>query len=119
MLRINKKYNFIDEVNWFLIKLEDDDVSMSTVSDETMRELMIVKNKYSLRDNIIISLLVDTGIRRTKLVMIKVKNIDFKNNYILLEHTKNKKKRLCFFTDETSVLLKEYVYNLNTKYLKY
>ncbi len=117
MLRINMKYGYIQEIKLDIQKLTDDDTSMDIVPDEVMQELVRIKGKYSLRDNIMISILIDTGIRRTELVKIKIKNIDFKINCILLEHTKNKKKRFCFFTEQTAELLQEYLVNNEKLYL--
>ncbi len=121
MLRINLKYGYIDKMYLDVNKLEFDEARYEIVDDDddddTLRRLIEIKATYPLQQNCILSLLIETGIRRTELVMLKHKNIDYSNNSILLEHTKNKKHRHCFFTDKTALLLKEQVEQCKTEYL--
>lgn len=58
---------------------------------------------------IIIKLLLETGSRISELLDIKLKNIDFKNNCVKLEHTKRHKQRYVFFTEPTKIQLKNYI----------
>lgn len=53
-----------------------------------------------LQNQIIILLLISTGIRRTKLTKILIKNINIENKTILLTHTKTHKNRYSYIHDD-------------------
>lgn len=72
----------------------------------------INSDNISLKNKLIVMLLIDTGIRRSEVVSIKVKNINFSNNTIYLDVTKSKRSRVVPFTNATSVLLKKYIESL-------
>ena len=79
----------------------------------------IRKYAYSLNPDIlnnlmhqaVILLLMETGVRRTELIKIEKKNINLKENEILLTHTKSKVDRVVYFKKSTipiiELLLKE------------
>ncbi|MDE7213148.1 MAG: site-specific integrase, partial [Anaeroplasmataceae bacterium] len=53
----------------------------------------------SVRNQVLVSMLLQTGVRRTEICNIKVTNVDLKNNWIYLEHTKTNSPRYIFFDD--------------------
>ena len=75
---------------------------------ETMLEVPDTFKNNSLRDKLIIEILYSTGIRVSELVNIKVKDIDFYNNQILILGTGNK-ERYVIFGNTLKDMLKEYI----------
>ena len=85
----------------------------------TLKELDLVnKNIESLKfqNQVIILLLMNTGIRRTELTNILIENIDFKNNIIFLSKTKTNKTRNAYFNNELNAAIKQLSMS-NKKYL--
>ena len=75
---------------------------------ETMLEVPDTFKNNSLRDKLIIEILYSTGIRVSELVNIKVKDIDFYNNQILILG-KGNKERYVIFCNTLKDMLKEYI----------
>ena len=75
---------------------------------ETMLEVPDTFKNNSLRDKLIIEILYSTGIRVSELVNIKVKDIDFYNNQILILG-KGNKERYVIFGNTLKDMLKEYI----------
>ena len=75
---------------------------------ETMLEVPDTFKNNSLRDKLIIEILYSTGIRISELVNIKVKDIDFYNNQILILG-KGNKERYVIFGNTLKDMLKEYI----------
>ena len=96
---IDKSYNYIDEDNMIYI----------------INHLLSLPDTFrNIRNRMIIFLFIDTGARLSEVTNILVKNIDFKYNAILLEHTKVKKQRIVYFSDYTSNHIKKYLEITNT-----
>lgn len=65
------------------------------------------KEKEALRNLVLFKLILDTGLRISELLALKVKDIEFELNTIVAKVTKTKRDRYVFFTDHTKrVLLK-------------
>ena len=75
---------------------------------ETMLEVPDTFKNNSLRDKLIIEILYSTGIRVSELVNIKVKDIDFYNNQILILG-KGNKERYVIFGNTLKDMLKVYI----------
>lgn len=75
---------------------------------ETMLEVPDTFKNNSLRDKLIIEILYSTGIRVSELVNIKLKDIDFYNNQILILG-KGNKERYVIFGNTLKDMLKEYI----------
>lgn len=119
------KFNNIDNEIFNVAKLKEDKTTFTALSKFELNTLVVYLNrsKMKLQNRLLIFLLVDTGMRVNELLNIKVQNINFSNNTILLETTKNKISRFVPFTDATAVLLKEYLFtcsaSINLFNLKY
>ncbi len=100
-------------------KLKEDKNTFSALTNEELNRLntYLNSNLISIQNKLIIMLLIDTGIRLSEIVGIKVKNINFMNNTIFLDITKTKKSRIVPFTETTSFLLKKYVETINSERL--
>lgn len=69
----------------------------------------------SLRDRAMIEVLLSTGIRVSELTSLKLKDINFDNNSICVEHGKGDKERTVFTTDVCIARLNEYLNNRSEK----
>lgn len=70
-----------------------------------------------IKENIAIRLLCETGVRRSELLNIQVKNIDLKNRAIYLEKTKGGIPRVVFFSKSTAEKISGYTKALDGEYL--
>lgn len=95
-------------------QLKVDRPPVDFVTDEEFAKLLKNLDKSSTveyRDGVLIQFLLDTGCRIGETLMIKKEDIDFSKNRIYLpwEHTKGKKARYVFFSDEMRKTLKAYL----------
>lgn len=98
-------------------KLKEIDTTFNVLTLSDCHKLIDYINTSSLitKNKAILSLFLDSGIRLNELVNIKRKNVDFKENSILLETTKTNINRYIFFTSRTLEFLKiVYEFNKNT-----
>ena len=72
-------------------------------------------NYFGKRNYLLLMLLYDTGVRVSELINIKLNNIDFANRSIKIIG-KGDKERLVYFTDETLILIDDYIKNIYNKY---
>lgn len=84
------------------------------ITDTQFRMLLKVfdLSKYvEYRDYVITNILMDTGMRITECLLIKVEDIDLMKRLIFLpgENTKGKKDRIVYFSNEMSLLLKRWL----------
>jgi site-specific recombinase XerD len=80
--------------------------------EEYDRMLLYFRGRYdyiSLRDELIIRLLWDTGCRVSELCSIDLDDIDIQAQYTFIENRKNKRMRRVFWSDETADVMKKYV----------
>lgn len=91
------KFEYMDEFKISLIKAEKK--IKQTYSDSELKLLIKKPNlkKCSFteyRDWVIINYLLSTGNRASTVINVKIKDIDFENNIIIMEKTKNKKQQM-------------------------
>lgn len=114
------KYNEIDSDFLKIKKLKEEFVTFGCVDPTTLKRIIKeILPQQNLQCQLIVRLLLDTGVRANELVNIKIKNIDLDNRNILLEKTKTGKIRKVFFTDFTKQLLMKYLINNKHEYLFY
>jgi site-specific recombinase XerD len=70
----------------------------------------------NLRNKVIVYLLLDTGMRLSELVNLKIENINTSNKQIVLTYTKTHRDRTVFVSEKTTKILTEYINLLNRKY---
>ncbi|BCU70775.1 site-specific tyrosine recombinase/integron integrase [Stygiolobus caldivivus] len=70
---------------------------------------VLMKNLRRTRDKLIISLLLDTGLRAKELLSVKVSDVNLSNRSIVVRNTKNGETRVVFFTEKTAKLLLVYL----------
>lgn len=97
-------------------KLKQEVNRFDIIPIETLKEMMdLLINKMSserpqvLTWKLICFLLLDTGMRQSELLEIKIKNIDLKNNRIKLTSTKTKITRYAFISKLSKPYLEKYI----------
>lgn len=80
--------------------LEDDQERFKILEIEDLNYIIKNLNKFNVEQQLIFRLILITGIRRTELCYVELKNIDFENKTIYLSRTKNHKPRYIFFDDD-------------------
>lgn len=117
-LKILVKKGFIDYPEDLIIeKLKADDERFKIIPKQDMNRLIEYTEFMHPNSRLLIFLLISTGARREEIVNIKNKNINFSDNSIYLEHTKNGKNRYVFVDDRTIEEIKKH--QINTEYLLY
>ena len=93
-------------------KLPDDTTSFRALNDTVLNRLLSFLRTLDINVSnnlswvLSIYLMLDTGVRMNELLNIKTKNVDMLSNSIILETTKNNKKRVVFFDVLSKELLK-------------
>lgn len=106
-----------------LKKLPDDTKSFKRIYHEDLKLIIqyVKKMNYSKNSLVyrtMIFLLLDSGIRITELINIKIENIDFTRERILLDYTKNRKQRNAPFSQFSKRYIKLLIEaNPNKEYL--
>lgn len=122
MLNRCAELELIDEPKYTFHKLKEQEAKIEIIKPEDIMKIMDNLENMKLEHQVIILLLISTGIRRNELVNIKIKNINFKEKSIYLQHTKSGKPRYCFFANKLECLLlqlinKNRVKNPDNEYL--
>lgn len=117
---INKDISFILKFK----KLKESPKHYQTIQDDDMHKLIdyynnMPQNTYlHYRNKIIIGMCLQSGLRRTELIHLKIDNINFDEDSIYLEYTKSGNSRKAYFIKEFSNLIKDYIIKYpNRKYL--
>lgn len=102
---------YIKETIVFNRVIEQEEIKEIYTIDELEKLLKRPKTKsFSLyRTWVIINTLVGTGIRSKELRELKIKNVDLKNQIIILDHTKNREGRLLPVSSSLYLVLQEYL----------
>jgi len=117
---LNKYIRFIssvlkDELDIILKfkKLRQDRKIPQVLDEITIHKVFRYLDKFNIpehqRNKVMFSLLLDTGLRISELINVKVNDINFQQNMILVKHTKIKSERIVLFTNETKKLLNDYI----------
>lgn len=118
---INKRVSLLKRLlNYFNVKYDNvkklrEEINTFAYLTITEIELLvnhikITLNKYdkkSIRNALILLVLVDTGIRLNELMHLTKNDYNAKKGYLLIKRTKNKKQRIVYLSDYTNILLKD------------
>ncbi len=113
---INQLYKYTGSV-FYIKRLKTDTVRYEALTLEEVKQIVEYSKSLSLDNQLIISLLVDTGMRLNELLNIEVVNIDLERSRILLTTTKTGKPRYVFYSKLTRFNLELKVKNLRFKRL--
>lgn len=115
---IFKVNNDLEYINYNPIanikKLREATPDIEIISKSNQQKILLylegLPNDYHyIRKKVCLLLLKDTGVRINELLHLKTSNIDVDNNTIFLDYTKTNDTRYVFFSEETKVVLKEYL----------
>ncbi|MCM1131690.1 MAG: site-specific integrase [Roseburia sp.] len=105
MLKRTAEADLITQPVYKFQKLKESTVKIETIKPEDVKKILAQIDSMKLEHQVIIYLLLSTGIRRNELVNIKMQNINFRNKSIYLEFTKSGKPRYCYFGEKLEILL--------------
>ncbi len=97
MLRRTAEAGLITQPEFKFQKLKETPAKIETIKPEDVKKILSQIDSMKLEHQVIIYLLLSTGIRRNEVVNIKMQNINFKNKSIYLDFTKSGKPRYCYF----------------------
>lgn len=92
-------------------KLKDDTESFRALSEDEFNQMLNyiksldINKSNNLSWSLAVCLFLDTGVRLSELLDLRFKNVDLDHDIILLDHTKNGKKRYAFFDTLSKDLL--------------
>lgn len=107
--------NIISNVEFSYKKIKETKTKIEIVKNDDMKKIINYLPNMTLSHQVIILLIISTGLRRNEVVNIKVSNINFKENSIFLDFTKNGKSRYCYFNNRTAELMKQLIERNNCK----
>lgn len=88
-------------------KLPEKQPNIEIIDEKDLIRIIDYSNSnFNTSKRLLIYLLLETGIRRREISLIKRCNINLEDNYIFLEDTKNKKPGYIYFSNTTKELLK-------------
>lgn len=115
MLKRTAEAGLITKPEYKFKKLKETKAKIEIIEKEDIKKILAQIDTMKLSHQIIIYILLSTGIRRNEVVNIKMQNINFKNKSIYLEHTKSGKPRYCYFGEKLEELLKLQIEKNNTE----
>ncbi len=94
-------------------KLREEKKIRQVLSELTIRKVFKYLDSLTIdeakRNKLMFLMLLDTGLRISELLSIKVKNIDFHENMILVTKTKTREHRYVMMTERTKMLLSQFI----------
>lgn len=106
---------YIDDVLFKVKKLKVPEKRLNTITNENQLVIFNNLSKFSLKDQLIICILFDSGIRRNELANIKLENIDLITCSMYLTVTKTGVPRIAFFTKTCKNILLDYLKQYHPK----
>lgn len=103
------KFNNIKSDIFEIKKFKEKFTTFGVLNADERLKLKSILNDLSLRDNLMIRLFYDTGIRLNEMLHLKVDEIDLLFRVIHLTTTKTNSPRKVFFSAETKKILDEYL----------
>lgn len=95
--------------------LKEETSKIEIIKKPNLIRILDYSKTLSNQSELIIRLLISTGIRTTELTFIKKENIDLNSNSIYLEYTKSGEPRYIFFDEYTKNLIIEAISSENKK----
>ena len=118
MIKYLEDNELIEPVNLKIKKLKEVQANIELIELEDIKKILKYLETKKIQYQLIFKLIISTGIRRTELINIKRKNIDFINNTIFLDHTKTGHTRFIYIDENIKELIKyEIKYKPSSNYL--
>lgn len=109
MLKRTAKVDLITMPRYEFQKLKETPAKIEVIQKDDIMKILSQIDTMKLSHQIILYLLISTGIRRNEIVNIKTQNINFKHKTIYLEFTKSGKPRYCYFGAKLEALIKKQI----------
>ena len=91
----------------YLARLRTRGECRQLISVEDMR--LLISSIHDILDQALIMVLAKTGMRRGELLLMKVENLDFRNNIIWIPETAKRTNRTAFIDGELAAVLRKYL----------
>ncbi|HQC30312.1 MAG TPA: tyrosine-type recombinase/integrase [Acholeplasmataceae bacterium] len=108
LISINQLFKYYN-INQRFELFKNDSVRFKSFTTNELAKIMNYLKHLNIENQLIITLLLETGIRINELLNIKIKNINLKDKTILLTTTKNNKNRYVFYSKLTQSNLEKYI----------
>ena len=117
-LKCMLKYNEVQSEIIKFPKLKETDKRFNYLNKNELNHLKdyIIKSNIKIENKLVISLLLETGIRTNELINIRYENIDYEKKCIYLDVTKNSISRFVFYSDLTEMYLQKKSFGKVFKY---
>ncbi len=109
ILKLLKDYDYISTPCLKVELLKEEENRINKIEDNDLNKIIDYVLTSPLKYQAIIFVLLYTGVRRTELTQILLRNVNLTNNSILLETTKVGEIRTVFFTSEVNIILNRYL----------
>ncbi len=115
MLNYLAERDLISKPDYKFQKFKEDDVLRTFLNPDQVNMLYKYISSQSLRKQVIIRLMIETGVRRTEITRIQLRNISLEDGFIYLSNlqTKAKRGRYLFLLPETKNLIIDYLKQYN------
>lgn len=115
MMKTLAEQKIINPVTFTVSKLKEPEKRLNIIENNVLKTIFKYLETQDLKTNLIVSMLLATGLRRKELSLLKIKNIDLTEQSILVEDSKTKQTRYVFFTKELGSNIKLYIETYNPK----
>lgn len=109
MIKTLSEQNFISSVSFKVKKLKVPEKRLDIIENDVLKQIFEFIETQDLKTNLIVSMLLVTGLRRKELSLVKINNISFADNSIIVEDSKTKVIRTVFFPEELNETIKSYL----------
>ena len=100
MVKTLSEQDFINAVHFKVKKLKVPEKRLDIIESDVLKRIFEFIENQDLKTYLIVSMLLATGLRRKELSLVKLNNISFSDNTIIVEDSKTKVIRTIFFPDE-------------------
>lgn len=115
ILKYMSERNYITMPNVSYKNLKEQEAKITPVKFDDIQKIYDYLPNLKVSHQLILLLLIGTGIRRTELINIEVKNINFQAKSIYLTTTKSGKPRYIYFDKQIEELIIQQIENNNSK----
>lgn len=107
--------DLISPIHFKVKKLKVPEKRLDIIESNVLKKIFNFIETQDLRTYLIVSMLLATGLRRKELTLVKLRNISFDDNSIIIEDSKTKVIRTIFFPVELNNTIKLYLKTCSPK----
>ena len=109
MIKTLAEQKYINPITFTVKKLKEPEKRLDVIETSTLVKIFNFIENENIKTNLIVSMLLATGLRRKELSLVRIENINFSDNSILIVDSKTKLTRYVFFPSELGNTLKLYL----------